>query len=91
MGKMGLSMCFQRCWLDWIQPETCSLFVPGPSGVIVGAKTTEYLLEKSRIVGQAKGERNYHVFYQLLQGLPPEERDAYGLTKVEDYQYLNQV
>jgi myosin XV len=59
-------------------------------GVIVGAKITEYLLEKSRIVTQAQDERNYHVFYEMLKGLSPEQKEKYGLLTPEKYFYLNQ-
>ncbi len=33
---------------------------------IVGANINSYLLEKSRIVSIAKGERSYHSFYALV-------------------------
>jgi myosin-15 len=62
----------------------------GRRGVINGARTTEYLLEKSRIVYQAGGERNYHVFYEMLVGLAPNDKLKYGLLKAENYFYLNQ-
>jgi myosin heavy subunit len=40
---------------------------------------------------QAYGERNYHIFYEMLAGLPQEEKQKYSLKKAEDYAYLNQV
>jgi myosin heavy subunit len=58
---------------------------------ITGAKLSEFLLEKSRIVTHSNDERNYHVFYELLEGFDAEEKRKYGLTTPEKYFYLNQV
>jgi len=33
---------------------------------LLGALSKTYLLEKTRILAQAAGERNYHVFYQVI-------------------------
>ncbi|KAL3274440.1 hypothetical protein HHI36_015828, partial [Cryptolaemus montrouzieri] len=60
------------------------------NGAIMGAKITQYLLEKSRIVTQAPGERNYHVFYELIGGLNNAEKQKYGLVDADKYFYLNQ-
>ncbi|KAG5279414.1 hypothetical protein AALO_G00077540 [Alosa alosa] len=59
-------------------------------GIISGAITSQYLLEKSRIVFQAKDERNYHIFYEMLAGLPSQQRRTFYLQEAETYYYLNQ-
>eukprot|EP00554_Chaetoceros_debilis_P008058 CAMPEP_0194079130 /NCGR_PEP_ID=MMETSP0149-20130528/5363_1 /TAXON_ID=122233 /ORGANISM="Chaetoceros debilis, Strain MM31A-1" /LENGTH=1393 /DNA_ID=CAMNT_0038760523 /DNA_START=295 /DNA_END=4476 /DNA_ORIENTATION=- len=38
------------------------------SGKLIGACVDSYLLEKVRLLNQSDGERNYHIFYELLNG-----------------------
>lgn len=58
-------------------------------GEPVGADITNYLLEKSRVVGQIKDERNFHIFYQFTKGASQEYRTNYGIQKPETYLYTS--
>lgn len=59
-------------------------------GIIEGAKIDQYLLEKSRIVGQADQERNYHIFYCMIAGLSDQEKKLLELQDSSKYYYLIQ-
>ncbi|XP_015258865.1 PREDICTED: unconventional myosin-Ie-like [Cyprinodon variegatus] len=55
-----------------------------------GGKISNFLLEKSRVVSQNPGERNFHIYYQLLNGASREQRENLGVTTPDYYYYLNQ-
>ena len=53
-------------------------------GGIVGASVEDFLLEKARITLQAKGDRNFHIFYSLFAGATPEERETLQLQDISE-------
>ncbi|XP_009892538.1 PREDICTED: myosin-IIIb-like [Charadrius vociferus] len=59
------------------------------NNTVRGAKLSEYLLEKSRVVRQDTGERNFHIFYYMFAGLSSEEKEMYGLLDPSLYRYIS--
>ncbi|PGH26760.1 myosin-1 [Polytolypa hystricis UAMH7299] len=56
-------------------------------GEPVGATITNYLLEKSRVVGQIANERNFHIFYQFTKAASKSYRDNFGIQTPDAYVY----
>ncbi|TMW55855.1 hypothetical protein Poli38472_008503 [Pythium oligandrum] len=56
---------------------------------IIGAEIASYLLEKVRLIHQSPQERNFHIFYELLEGADAEMLTALGLERGKAYELLN--
>jgi myosin-5 len=60
------------------------------TGKLSGAKIQTFLLEKSRVVRRATGERSFHIFYQLCSGANPLLKKKLFLKEADYYNYLKQ-
>ncbi|XP_074490931.1 unconventional myosin-If [Sebastes fasciatus] len=55
-----------------------------------GGKISNFLLEKSRVVSQNENERNFHIYYQLMEGANAQQKEDLGIMTPDYYCYLNQ-
>lgn len=61
-------------------------------GALYRTKIHCYFLDQTRVIRPLPGEKNYHIFYQMLAGLAAEERTKLNLDghKPSTLKYLQQ-
>eukprot|EP00871_Galdieria_phlegrea_P005518 jgi/Galph1/5968/GphlegSOOS_G4581.1 len=62
------------------------------TGHILSARVRQFLFEKSRVTSASHrfGERNYHIFYQMIAGASPDERRTWQVAdSLSYYRYLH--
>ncbi|XP_056270913.1 unconventional myosin-If isoform X2 [Pseudoliparis swirei] len=55
-----------------------------------GGKISNFLLEKTRVVSQNENERNFHIYYQMIEGANEQQKEGLGIMTPDYYCYLNQ-
>ncbi|KAI8809341.1 myosin IF [Cladochytrium replicatum] len=58
-------------------------------GLPLGGKISNFLLEKSRVVGPSVGERNFHIFYQIAKSATSAQQEELGMMAPDNFYYLN--
>nr|CDJ95284.1 Myosin and Myosin head and Myosin tail domain containing protein [Haemonchus contortus] len=62
------------------------------AGRVASCDIEHYLLEKSRVIRQAPGERCYHIFYQIFSDFKPELKQQLLLDKpLKEYWFVAQA
>lgn len=56
--------------------------------LLVGASVQTYLLEKTRVAFQPAGERNFHIFYQMMKGATNEQRNEWKIPYGQVFAWL---
>lgn len=59
--------------------------------VILHHTLTRLVVTEMRSDVQAPEERNYHVFYYMLMGMPAEQKKILSLGTAAEYKYLTMV
>uniref|UniRef100_A0A3Q2U8U9 Myosin XIX n=1 Tax=Fundulus heteroclitus TaxID=8078 RepID=A0A3Q2U8U9_FUNHE len=56
--------------------------------LLVGASVQTYLLEKTRVACQPASERNFHIFYQMMNGATDEQRNDWKMPRSQCFTWL---